>query len=107
MTSAFGTLKTILETLAEEPDLVFPPPRPEGPAPNPPGSGPRMRRQCQAPAMFPDLDSGFYEQEDRLNSTLSGLNEAVNAMNRTARRSGDSITGSLRPQRRPRCFSGR
>jgi len=31
-----------------------------------------------------------------LNSTLSGLNEAVNAMNRTARRSGDSITGSLR-----------
>lgn len=67
MTSAFGTLKNILETLAEEPDLVF-----------------------------PDLDSGFYEQEDRLNSTLSGLNEAVNAMNRTARRSGDSITGSLR-----------
>ena len=45
MTSAFGTLKNILETLAEEPDLVF-----------------------------PDLDSGFYEQEDRLNSTLSGLN---------------------------------
>lgn len=67
MTGAFRTLKNILSELADEPDLVF-----------------------------PDLESAFYEREDHLNSTLSSLTAAVNEMNSTARRSGDSLTSNLR-----------
>lgn len=67
MDLAFGQMRSILSQLAQDPALSF-----------------------------PGLDSGFYEQEDHLNRTLSDLTGAAGGINRTARQTGDNLNANLR-----------